>query len=253
MIVRDVMTTQLVTVAPDDSLCHASSLLRQHQFHHLPVVRAKYRFETQQGYRVQRATLLFEGVITSQDVELAIEHAHAESSSELLHRPWQERHVAEMMDADPLYVSPTTSVGAAARLLVQRGLSCLPVVEYSGEQQEAQVVLVGLLTRSDLLLALARAQGAFEPGMPLDIQLPDGSTEPLTTALYLAAELHVRVRSIIVAPSADGIPQRATLYLGTIYPMPLLSRLQKAGIQYMYAHPLEAEDPPGVTQVGVPT
>ena len=39
MIVREVMTTRLITVAPDDTLSHAANLLRQHQFHHLPVVR----------------------------------------------------------------------------------------------------------------------------------------------------------------------------------------------------------------------
>ncbi|HEX6553930.1 MAG TPA: CBS domain-containing protein [Ktedonobacteraceae bacterium] len=32
MIVRDIMTTKLVTVEPDDTLGHAAQLLRQHQF-----------------------------------------------------------------------------------------------------------------------------------------------------------------------------------------------------------------------------
>lgn len=41
MIVRDMMTTQLVTVAPDDTLGHACNLLREHRFHHLPVVEKK--------------------------------------------------------------------------------------------------------------------------------------------------------------------------------------------------------------------
>ena len=47
MIVSEVMTTKLVTVTPDDSLSHAANLLRQHRFHHLPVVKAR------QGYRIQ--------------------------------------------------------------------------------------------------------------------------------------------------------------------------------------------------------
>ena len=38
MIVSEVMATKLVTVTPNDTLSHAASLLRQHQFHHLPVV-----------------------------------------------------------------------------------------------------------------------------------------------------------------------------------------------------------------------
>ena len=39
MIVREIMITRLITVTPDDTLSHAANLLRQHQFHHLPVVR----------------------------------------------------------------------------------------------------------------------------------------------------------------------------------------------------------------------
>ncbi len=177
--VRDMMTTELITIASDDLLCHASDLLRQHRIHHLPVVRTNYRAETQQGYHVQRPHVLFEGLITLQDIKLALEHAHAESSSELLHHPWQEQRVAEVMDTDPLCVSPTTAVGAAAQLLVERGRSCLLVTEESGEQEETQATLVGLLTRSDLLLALAHVLDAFEPGMPLDMQWLDGNTTPL--------------------------------------------------------------------------
>ena len=39
MIVGEVMTTKLVLVRPDETLGHAANLLRQHQFHHLPVAR----------------------------------------------------------------------------------------------------------------------------------------------------------------------------------------------------------------------
>lgn len=205
---------------------------------------------------MQRPVLLFKGLITTHDVELAIERVHAESSSELLRHPWQERRVVEVMDTVPLYASPTTSLGAAARLLVECERSCLPVIEYQEAQEESkeeQSVLIGLLTRSDLMMALARTLGAFETGMPLTLPLPDGSTEPLTTALHLAAELHVCVRSLIVASSTSGRPEKATLYLGTINPTPLLLRLQQAGINYAYAQPLAAENAGEGAQVRIPT
>jgi acetoin utilization protein AcuB len=242
MIVRDIMTTRLITVAPEDTLGHVCNLFRRYQFHHLPVVQTRVVADrSHHDDHVRRTIRLFEGVLTTQDIELAMAHAQHNSSSQLMQHPWQEQRVAEVMNPSPLCVSPTTSVGAAARLLVERGLSGLPVIEYSEEKEQALTLLVGLLTRSDLLLTLAHTYGAFEPGMPLDIVLPDGDMAPLTTVLRLAAELHVRVRSVVVAPSPDGIPPRATLSLGTIYPMPLLSRLQEAGITYQSAHPLEEE------------
>jgi len=242
MIVRDIMTTQLVTVAPDDTLCHACTLFRHYPFHHLPVVK---RCEILDGshpeYRIQRIMLQFEGILTTQAIELALAHARHDSSSQLIGHPWQEQRIATVMDPLPPSVSPTTSVGAAARLLVERRLSCLPVVDSGEERETAPVLLVGLLTRSDLLLALAHTLGAFEPGTSLDIVLPDGDMAPLRTVLHLATELHMRVRSLVATPSTDSIPQRATLSLDTISPTPLLLRLSEAGIAYVHAHTLEEE------------
>src|SRR5260370_40012481 len=92
------------------------------------------------------------------------------SSSDLLHQPWQERRVLEMMHRATVRVSPTTSVAAAAQILVERGLNGLPVVEYERTGQASQedeggtrAVLVGLITRSALLIVLGRSLGPSEP------------------------------------------------------------------------------------------
>lgn len=52
----------------------------------------------------------------------------------------------DLMTREPLTASPTTMVGPAITLMLDRHISCLPVVE-EGE-------LVGVLTKSDLLMAL---------------------------------------------------------------------------------------------------
>ncbi len=242
MIVSEIMTTKLVTVTPDDTLSHAANLLRQYQFHHLPVVRAMTTVETLESDQKSRKTLpVLEGLLTSQDIDMAASLG-TWSSSDLLHQPWQERRVLEMMHRATVRVSPTTSVAAAAQILVERGLNCLPVVEYERTGQASQedeggtrAVLVGLITRSDLLMALARSLGAFEPGMQLTIPLPMGDLTPLAQMLLLASELRIQVRSVIAAPLQAGIPLAATVRLGTIHPAPLLVRLQEAHIQYTFA------------------
>src|SRR5205085_9293445 len=117
MIVRDIMTTKLVTVEPDDTLSHAANLLRQYQFHHLPVVRKVNVAGPQSSEYTSRHTVLVcEGLLMSQDVDLAAALATHESSSNALHRPWQEQRVVEVMHRDAILVTPTTSVGAAAQL-----------------------------------------------------------------------------------------------------------------------------------------
>ena len=237
MIVSEVMTTKLITVTPGDTLSHAANLLRQYQFHHLPVVKANHALgviDTRSGQRP-----ILEGLLTSQDIDVAAA-VGTWSSSELLHRSWQERRVAEVMHRASMRVTPSTSVAAAAQMLVERGLNCLPVVEYERSEQEqdaseTQPLLVGLLTRSDLLMALARSLGAFEPGMQLSIPLPMGDLTPLARTLMLAAELHIQVRSVLAAPLEGNVPLSATVRLGTIHPAPLLLRLQEAHINYAFA------------------
>jgi acetoin utilization protein AcuB len=239
MIVSEVMTTQLVTVTPDDTLSHAANLLRQHQFHHLPVVRATQRFKILNKPNETQASLpILEGLISSGDVDLAASLG-AENYQANEQHPWQERRVAEAMNRSIMQVTPTTSVAAAAQMLVNLGLNCLPVVEYEesfntepGAKQEERTFLVGLLTRSDLLIEFARTLGAFEPGMNLHIPLPSGNPTPLSQMLLLAANLHIKIESIIVAPQKKGVPHAATVRIGTINPAPLLVRLQQAGISY---------------------
>src|SRR2546430_2495237 len=130
MIVSEVMTTKLITVTPDDTLSHAANLLRQYQFHHLPVVTATGRNEWS-GYTGsgQNALPEFQGLLTSQDIDLAAAMGKW-SSSEVLHRPWQERFVAEVMHRARLRGTPATSVAGSAPMVVARGLKRLSVLGY---------------------------------------------------------------------------------------------------------------------------
>jgi acetoin utilization protein AcuB len=229
-IVRDVMTTHLVTVRPDDTVSHAANLFRQHQFHHLPVVRRMPRIHAERTTSPdQQHALIFQGLLTTEDIEMAMTLAETETAS----HSWQDRHVAEIMRRIEVWVTPTTSVAAAAQLLVERGINCLPVIESREVGPELQDILVGLLTRSDILLVLARSLGAFEPGTQISIQLPGGRMAPLARALLAADELHVGIDSILAAPDEQHTPRNASLRLRTINPGPLLTRLKQEGIVYL--------------------
>jgi acetoin utilization protein AcuB len=242
LIVRDTMTTNLVTVEPEDTLSHAAQLLRQHQFHHLPVVRAVPTAGAQDNPSTTHKTLYFEGVLTSQDIEMAAALVPHESSNELLHRPWQELRVAEVMRPSPLSITPLTSVVAAAQLLVERGLQYLPVVEYRQSGEETRLILVGLLTRSDLLMAFARTMGASEPGVNVHIPFTAGNMTPVAQALLLAAELQIPVQTVFADHPAQGAVPTATIRLGTIHPAPFLARLKKDHIQYTFAEMARKDD-----------
>src|SRR5947199_7407671 len=97
MIVSEVMTTRLITITPGDTLSHAANLLRQYQFHHLPVVRATQGLKPWgQEYGTQVPLPILEGLITSDDIDFAASLG-AENSLINAQHPWEERHVGEVM------------------------------------------------------------------------------------------------------------------------------------------------------------
>jgi len=117
MKVAERMTRNPSHVRLADTLTAARTIMQAEGFKHLPVVETK---------RVL-------GVITDRDVR-----QHAAHLDETL--------VETAMTADPVTVSPNTTIEEAASVMLVKRIGCLPVVENRG--------LVGIITTTDLLRAL---------------------------------------------------------------------------------------------------
>ena len=117
--VREIMTTRVVSVRPEDPVTRAVDLLRRYGFSALPVADDAYHLV---------------GMISLLDV-----------------LRWREQHpdvpdvaVGEIMARDPLWMRPTAKATLVAHRLRTYGeLRVMPIVERG--------VLVGVVTRSDLL------------------------------------------------------------------------------------------------------
>jgi acetoin utilization protein AcuB len=126
MLVKDIMTTSVTTVVPWDSIRHAATFLHEGGFRHLPVV--------------EDGVLVW--IISDRDVE----EARIRGTMRAL------LTVESIMRQPVLTVTPETPLGEASRLMLERQISALPVLE--GRR------LVGILTPSDALGMLARAEMA---------------------------------------------------------------------------------------------
>ncbi|MCA9871205.1 MAG: CBS domain-containing protein [Anaerolineae bacterium] len=137
--VAETMTTDVLSVDPQNSVATAIRLMRTGQLRRLPVV--------QDGRLV--------GIVTSGDVR------RITGMSSVVRDPsgdnflWQHIPVANVMTLDVVTTSPNTLIAEAARLMIERKISGLPVVE-NGR-------LVGILTTSDLLEALIDCELSIEP------------------------------------------------------------------------------------------
>lgn len=127
MQVKDLMSTEVITVGRNDDLLRVEQTMASKQLRHLPVV--------EDGELV--------GIVTQRDLFKA-----AMSSAMGYGQKAQEAYlhkvlVKEIMVYPVITISPTASLHEAIDLIMERGIGCLPVVENGA--------LVGLVTKTDLL------------------------------------------------------------------------------------------------------
>lgn len=124
------MKTELVQVSPSDSVRTAWALLREHRIRHLPVV--------------EDDKLV--GIITDRDVRLVFPSALTSGRREQdPHDALEKVTVQEIMTKQVITVAPHTSIADAARIILERRIGGLPVVQ-GGR-------VVGIITKTDILAA----------------------------------------------------------------------------------------------------
>jgi len=126
--VREIMSTDLVTLTEDETLAHAQGCMARGRIRHLPVVR--------DGKLV--------GLLTHRDLLAASFSIFAEVDRGEQRRIFGTVPVVEAMHRDVVTVAPELPVREAARILIENKYGCLPVVGPAGE-------LVGIVTEADFL------------------------------------------------------------------------------------------------------
>jgi len=140
MLVRDYMTTELVTVQETDTLLDATMFFVRSTFRHLPVVRGRQLV----------------GVITERDVKQYAPSVLSGISAEDYNSIMETTPISRVMARTPITVRPDQSVLEAAKLLYAKRLGCLPVVQDSE--------LVGIITTTDMLKVLTHILEKGETG-----------------------------------------------------------------------------------------
>jgi CBS domain-containing membrane protein len=128
--VADVMTTKLTTLSPHYTFGEAVQLMANSPFRHFLVINAD-------------RTLA--GVFSDRDVLRALGRTPN----------WQAKAVSGVMTCYVVTVNPKTPLSIAAKLMLERRINCLPVVEDDGK-------VCGILTSTDLLSIYQKMQASLE-------------------------------------------------------------------------------------------
>ena len=136
MRIRDCMSTPTMTISPTASVIEARDLMRRRQIRHLPVLNGK---------RVV-------GIVTDRDIRTVLPSPATSLEAREITYLLARLTMDEVMTRAVITVAPDTPVTEAIGRMLEHKIGALPVV---GAQQ-----VVGMLTRTDILRAFVRSQGA---------------------------------------------------------------------------------------------
>jgi CBS domain-containing protein len=199
MQIEQLMTRDVVTVAPETSLKEVAALLAEHRISGVPVCDPDGRVV---------------GVVTEADIlwkELGLPPAKGgllswllESSDSVRERA-AARTARDAMTAPAITIGPTATVAEAARTMIDERVNRLPVV--------ADDRLVGIVARADLVRAFTRSDEEIEREISDDVLLhrlwvdPDSVSLVVTGGNVIAAgEVDTRTTAQLVEAYIRRVP-----------------------------------------------
>lgn len=149
MRIRDIMSTDVVTVTGDTSIHDARNIMQAHKIRRLPVMK-KHKLV---------------GLVT---LHMLLEAAPSPATSLNI---WELNYllgkmtVKDIMVKKPYSIPPDMPVEEALHLGQEKGYGAFPVVEVGR--------LVGMVTESDIVRIMTRVLGVREKGKRIDIRAPN--------------------------------------------------------------------------------
>lgn len=176
MLVKDRMSSPVITIQPGASLDDAWRLLTREKISRLPVVDARGKLV---------------GIITEKQL-LRYSPSQATTLDAFEIKGAMKRiKVDEAMTRTPITVAPDEPIEEVARIMVDNKISGMPVVE--GD------TIVGIITETDLFKLFLESLGAREPGVRLTISLQKapGQLAKITKVIFDAGGNIIAISSFM--------------------------------------------------------
>jgi acetoin utilization protein AcuB len=165
MLVRERMSSDLITITSGTTITDALRIMRQNQVRRLPVL-------DEQGKMV--------GLVSEMDLLYASPSPATSLSIYEMHYMLTRLEVDEVMTTDLVTITPDTLLEEAARIMADNKIGGLPVLE-DGQ-------LVGIITETDIFKVFLELLGGRDKGLRLTVEMPErkGEIARMTTAIARA-------------------------------------------------------------------
>jgi acetoin utilization protein AcuB len=207
MFIDKSMTTDVVTVSPDDEIVTAQTLMARHRIRHLPVV-------------VENDVLV--GIVTDRDIRSAMPSmVLSETEKEDERKRLTSLKIKDIMTRSPVTVSPAQTLQDAILMMQKVKVGAFPVVDREGR-------LKGIISIRDLMRAFVNVLGLEEPGALLGVVVENkvGQMKCIVDAI---SEQGVSIGSILVARTWEEGKRAVFPYLLTSNISKVRNRLRELG------------------------
>lgn len=171
MLVKHRMTPDPITIMPDTKVPDALKLTREKGINYLPVMGKRNRLT---------------GIVSRNDLMQAAPSKATTLSVFEANYLLAHLEVKEIMN-EPITVTEDTPLEEGARLMVEKGIGCLPVMR--GKD------LVGIITETDIFKAFAEILGGGDPVLRVTLRSPDQPGE-LARLTGVIAEMGGNLHSV---------------------------------------------------------
>jgi acetoin utilization protein AcuB len=218
MLVKDRMTLDPITIAPDASVHDAFRIVQDRGIHYLPVV-------NKLGELV--------GIVTRTDLMRASPSAATTLTVFEANYLLAHLQVREAMTSPALTVPEEAPIEEAALLMVEKEISCLPVMRADKRRRTGK--LVGIITESDIFRAFVEILGGGDPVLRVTLRAPDVPGE-LARLTGVIADLGGNLHSVAAFRGDDPESVYFTFRLAGVDEETLVPALEKLGEQVVHAY-----------------
>lgn len=181
MLIREWMSTNIITASLDTSMLKISRQMKEADIKRVPIVDEK-------GHVV--------GIVSDKDIKSASPSKATTLDIHELHYLLSELKAKDVMSPHTAFVRENDTIEQVALLMQEKRLTGMPVLDDNDK-------IVGMITEHDIFKVLVEITGAKKGGMQLAISLSDapGTLQPI---LALLRENGGRITSILTGKQTDN-------------------------------------------------
>jgi acetoin utilization protein AcuB len=207
MLIEEVMSRDVLTLSPENSVKDALDIMRDKKIRHLPILSAN-------------GTVI--GIVTDRNLKEVL----PSSVSEITDNSPYQTLLSEVMTKNPITGHPMDFVEEAAVLFYDNKIGSLPIVSNNK--------LVGIITETDLLYKYIELTGAHQPGSQLEVRVPN-TPGILFEVSKVFHEQKTNVLSVLVYPDKENEANKIlVIRINSMNPLKIIEGLKVSGFEVLW-------------------